>query len=108
MLGTVLSTVPIAIVALVQPDGSLWKTFLVILAVLLVHFLETSVLNPKIIGDVMHLHPVLVLTVLAIGEHFFGMWGLLLAVPITVYIIHFVIFDHGIPGIIEPVKRRRR
>lgn len=49
----------------------------------------------------LHLHPVLVLAVLAIGQHFFRVWGLLLAVPVTVFIIRCVILDEEIPGLIE-------
>lgn len=73
-----------------------------IIAILIIHFIETSILNPKIVGDMLHFHPVMVLAVLAIGEHFFGVWGLLLGVPVAVYIIRFVILNEGIPGIIEP------
>jgi predicted PurR-regulated permease PerM len=101
ILGVVLSSIPIAIVAIVQPDGSIWLALKAIAAILVIHFVETSVLNPKILGDMLHLHPVVVLAVLAIGEHFFGIWGLLLAVPVTVYIIRCVILNEEIPGLIE-------
>lgn len=104
VLGVVLSSVPIAIMAIIQPQGSVWLAIQGIIAILIIHFIETSVLNPKIIGDMLHLHPVIVLTVLAIGEHFFGVWGLLLGVPVTVYILRFVILDEGIPGFLEPIR----
>jgi hypothetical protein len=74
----------------------------VIGAILVIHFIETSILNPKILGDMLHLHPVMVLAVLAIGEHFFGVWGLLLGVPVAVYIVRCVILDEEIPGLTEP------
>ncbi len=105
VLGVVMSGIPICIMALIQDDGGLMLAFWAIIAILLVHFLETSVLNPKVVGEVMHLHPVLVLAVLAIGEHFFGIWGLLLGTPVVVYIIRFVILDEGIPGLIEPIRK---
>lgn len=101
ILGVILSSFPIAIMALVQPDGSLWLALQAIGAIVVIHFIETSTLNPKILGEMLHLHPVLVLAVLAIGEYFFGLWGLLLAVPVSVYLIRCVIFDEGIPGFIE-------
>lgn len=101
VLGVVLSSVPIAIVAIVQPEGSIFLAIQAIAAILVIHFIETSVLNPKILGEMLHLHPVLVLAVLAVGEHFFGVWGLLLAVPVTVFIIRSVILNQGIPGLIE-------
>ena len=108
VLGVVLSSVPIAIMALVQPGGDIWLALQAIAAILIIHFIETSVLNPKILGDMLHLHPVMVLAVLAIGEHFFGVWGLLMGVPITVYVIRCVILDTGIPGLIEPRTRIAR
>jgi predicted PurR-regulated permease PerM len=101
VLGVVLSSVPISIIAIVQPGGSIFLALEAIGAILVIHFIETSVLNPKILGEMLHLHPVLVLAVLAIGEHFFGVWGLLLAVPVTVFIIRCVILDEEIPGLIE-------
>jgi predicted PurR-regulated permease PerM len=52
----------------------------------------------------LHLHPVLVLTILAVCEHFFGVWGLLLGVPVVVYVIRFVILQEGIPGFIDMPK----
>lgn len=110
VLGVVLSSLPIAVVAIVQPGGSIVLALQAIAAILVIHFIETSVLNPKILGDMLHLHPVMVLAVLAIGEHFSGIWGLLLAVPVTVYIIRCVILDQEIPGLIEqdPLARVSR
>jgi len=101
VLGVVLSSVPISVMAIVQPDGTVLMAVYIILAVLVIHFIETSILNPKILGDMLHLHPVLVLAVLAIGEHFAGVWGLLLGVPVAVYIIRCVILNEEIPGLIE-------
>lgn len=106
VVGVVLSGIPICIVAMTQDDGGIIVAVWAILSILIVHFAETSLFNPKIMGDMLHLHPVLVLAILAISEHFFGVWGLLLGVPVAVYIIRFVILDEGIPGWIEPVRKR--
>jgi predicted PurR-regulated permease PerM len=43
--------------------------------------LEASVISPRIVGESVGLHPVLVLLALALGGFFFGFVGLLLAVP---------------------------
>ncbi len=98
VLGVVLSAVPIAMTALIQPAGSPILAIQALAAILVIHLIEASILNPKILGDMLHLHPVVVLAVLAIGEHFFGVWGLLLAVPVTVYLLRHVIFQEPIPG----------
>jgi predicted PurR-regulated permease PerM len=98
VLGVVLSTVPIALVALLYKDTG--TALMSIGGVLLIHFIETSILNPKILGEMLHLHPVLVLGILVVGEHFFHVWGLLLGVPVMVYIIRYVILKgEKLPGI---------
>jgi hypothetical protein len=56
-----------------------------------IHLIEAYLLNPRIMGSVMHMHPLLVLVLLFIFEHFFGVWGLLLAVPGFHYIFYQVI-----------------
>src|SRR5262249_47764208 len=47
-----------------------------------IHQIEANFLNPKIIGDQAKIHPVLVIFSLLVGEHFFGVTGALLAVPV--------------------------
>ena len=93
-----------ALMAVAQDGGSAWLAFMAVLGILVIHLIEAWILNPKILGDMLHLHPVMVLAILAVGEHFFGVWGLLLGVPVIVYILRFVILDEGIPGIIDPIR----
>jgi predicted PurR-regulated permease PerM len=97
VLGVVLSGAPIAAMAIIQDGGGFMLALWAILGILVIHFIETSLLNPKIVGTFLHLHPVLVLVILALGEHFFGAWGLLLGLPVAVYIIRIVILDEGLP-----------
>jgi len=101
ILGVIISSVPIALMAILQPGGAVWLAAQVVLGITIIHFIETSVLNPKILGDMLHLHPVMVLTILMIGEHFFGIWGLLLGVPVGVFIFRIVILQEEIPGITD-------
>jgi predicted PurR-regulated permease PerM len=54
----------------------------VLLWIVGIHQLEANLLNPKIMGDQAHIHPVLVVFSLLAGEHFFGVPGALLAVPV--------------------------
>lgn len=102
VLGVLLSGIPIAIQAVLQVDGSIGLGLQAIVGVLLIHFMESSVFSPKIVGKILHLHPVMVLVILVIGEHFFGLWGLLLGVPVAVYLIRVVILREAIPGIYQP------
>ena len=74
----------------------------VIIAIAIVHLTESMILSPRIIGKIGHLHPVLVIAILLVAEHFFGMWGLVLGVPVAIYIIRVVILRSPIPGIYQP------
>ena len=85
ILGTFLSSVPIVIFA-IQVGGILLVVKLLVL-VAIVHAFEAYVLNPKITGNVLHVHPILVLVLLLVGERFFGIWGMVVGVPIGYYII---------------------
>ncbi|MCA8951236.1 MAG: AI-2E family transporter [Planctomycetes bacterium] len=82
--GTIISSVPICLIAL-QQDG-VTAMLLVILLISIIHLIETYVLNPQIYGHHMHMNPVVVLIVLTVGGKLFGLWGLLLGIPIVNYI----------------------
>lgn len=56
-----------------------------------VHFVEAYGLNPAIYSAHLKLHPLLVLAVLVVAEHSLGVWGLLLAVPLTVFTLDYVV-----------------
>jgi predicted PurR-regulated permease PerM len=66
--------------------------------------LETFVFSPRILGKMMELHPVLILTVLPLAQYFFGVWGLILATPVAVYVVYVLILREGLPGMQEPRK----
>lgn len=85
IFGTILSSIPIIGIALVSGEhGITLAPALGILAWIIgIHLLEANVLNPKIIGDSAHIHPVIVVFALLAGEHVFGLVGALLAIPVT-------------------------
>jgi predicted PurR-regulated permease PerM len=85
IFGTILSSIPIIAIALVSSENGLQiGPALGILAWIIgIHLLEANVLNPKIIGDSAHIHPVIVVFALLAGEHMFGLVGALLAIPVT-------------------------
>jgi predicted PurR-regulated permease PerM len=79
-LGLVLSLIPAIFIALVS--GSVLISLLKVAVVYgLTQLLEASVISPRIVGESVGLHPVLVLLALALGGFFFGFVGLLLGVP---------------------------
>ncbi|HEX7026098.1 MAG TPA: AI-2E family transporter, partial [Gammaproteobacteria bacterium] len=88
VLGTFISTVPIALVAL--NTGGLQLMLGIVLLIVIIHALEAYVLNPLIYGRHFKLNPVIVLIILFVGYHLFGIWGVLLGVPVTQYFMHHV------------------
>lgn len=78
IFGSILSSVPVVLVGLTQ---NFWTALWVLLWILGIHQIEANILNPKIIGVAAKIHPVLVIFSLLVGEHFYGLWGALLAVP---------------------------
>lgn len=85
ILGTFLSSIPIMIFGI--QVGGLPLVLNLIIFVAAVHAFEAYVLNPKITGDILHMHPIVILILLLIGQRFFGIWGMIVGVPIGCYII---------------------
>jgi predicted PurR-regulated permease PerM len=79
IFGAILSSVPAVIVGIQQGVG---VALLVLGWIIVIHQIEANLLNPKIMGDAAKVHPVLVVFSLIAGEHFFGILGALLAVPV--------------------------
>ncbi len=89
IFGSILSTIPAVAVGLTQDVViAIW----VLIWIIGIHQVEANLLNPKIIGVSAKIHPVMVVFSLLVGEHFFGLWGALLAVP--VFSITQSVFNH--------------
>ena len=79
IFGSILSTVPIVLVAITQGATTAVLSLLWIVGI---HLLEANFLNPKIMGDAAKIHPAIIVFCLVAGEHFYGIVGALFAVPI--------------------------
>jgi predicted PurR-regulated permease PerM len=97
-LGLVIAWVLIAVVALIQPGGGVGLALQASGAVVGIVLIEIFVLSPRILGRMMELHPVLIMALLPIAQYFFGIWGLILATPVAVYVIYERILCQGLPG----------
>jgi putative heme transporter len=80
IFGTIISSVPIVLIALA--DG-FQKGLAILLWIIGIHALEAYFLNPKIMGQAARIHPVLVAFSLIAGERLYGLVGALFAVPIA-------------------------
>lgn len=82
VVGPLLGAVPLLFVSFFY-TRSPETTILLGVGFTLMHFLESKVLLPKIVGHHVDLHPVSVIISLLIGMEFFGFIGVFLAVPIA-------------------------
>jgi len=79
IFGSISSAIPAVMIGLTQ---GVWTALSVLVWIVGIHQIEANLLNPKIIGAAAKIHPVLVVLALITGEHFFGIWGALLGVPV--------------------------
>jgi len=59
----------------------LWRLVGVVATFSIAQMLEGSFLTPKLVGDRIGLHPVLIIFAVAAGGQLFGFFGILLALP---------------------------
>jgi predicted PurR-regulated permease PerM len=59
----------------------LWQMIGVVATFSIAQFLEGSFLTPKLVGDRIGLHPVIIIFAVAAGGQLFGFFGILLALP---------------------------
>lgn len=76
--GPVIGAIPAAGLAVLK---SKWLALKVVLAFIIIHQLESSIISPKILGDKVGLHPLAVIASLLIGGELHGLAGMILAVP---------------------------
>jgi predicted PurR-regulated permease PerM len=79
-LGPILGAIPS--IALALTEGSRQAVYLG-LAILVIQQVESNLLSPRIVGIRVGLHPLLVIFALLSGGELFGIWGILLAVPLA-------------------------
>lgn len=91
IFGTIISSIPIVLLALTVSFG---KGLAALAWILVIHGLETYVLNPKIMGDAARIHPVLIVLAIVVGERSAGIVGALLAVPVMSVFVAIFKFLH--------------
>jgi len=97
--GVFISSVPICMVAL-QHNGP----FLMLMAIgliAIIHAIEAYILNPRIYGSHMHMNPVIILGILTIFGKLFGVWGLILGVPLCSWFFKVVCLQENITQITQ-------
>ncbi|MBS0937718.1 AI-2E family transporter [Lactiplantibacillus plantarum] len=95
--GVIISVVPLSLIA--YSVGGLRYVVYMLLMILVVHALEAYVLNPKFMSSRTELPIFYTFVVLLVSERLFGVWGLIVGVPIFNFILDII-------GV-KPVRRPR-
>jgi putative permease len=81
-IGPLFGAIPPVIVALME-TGDLTKPAYVALAFLCVQIIDNAILKPVVVGKMVSLHPIVVLMSVLIGGKFFGIFGMVLSIPVV-------------------------
>ena len=92
-LGLVLGFLPAAVLTFMQAQD--WMPVLGVVGVFaVVQALEGMVITPRIVGEKIGLHPVAIMLAVLLGAEFFGLAGVIIAVPAVAMLN--VLFNHGL------------
>lgn len=96
VVGVFVSSVPICLIAL--NVGGVSLVFMNIVMITVIHMVEGYILNPLIYGARLRINPVIVLMILTVGGKLFHIWGLVLGVPVCIYLFgHAIRYDSPPP-----------
>ncbi len=81
-IGPIAGAIPAIIVSVMQ-TGDFSQVLWIAVAFILVQLVDNVLVQPLVVAKTVNLHPLLVLLVVIVGGQFFGILGMLLAVPAT-------------------------
>lgn len=85
VIGVVISLVPLSIIAF-QIGGLIYVVYMIVM-IMVIHGIESYFLNPKLYSITMKLPIFYTFIVLMVGELLFGAWGLVIGIPLFVFIV---------------------
>ncbi|EKN62558.1 hypothetical protein BABA_25461 [Neobacillus bataviensis LMG 21833] len=83
--GVIISLIPLVIIA--YSIGGMIKVLYVGIAIAVIHAIEAYILNPNLMSSKTNLPVFYTFIVLIFSEHFFGVWGLIIGIPVFVFLL---------------------
>ncbi|PWV88461.1 putative PurR-regulated permease PerM [Paenibacillus cellulosilyticus] len=83
--GVAISFIPISVIAF-QTGGWMLVLWAVVM-ILVIHAVETYVLNPRLMSHKTKLPMFYTFVILVFSQHYFGIWGLILGIPIFMFLL---------------------
>jgi len=92
--GVIISLVPLCIIAF--SIGGVIKVVQVIVMILVIHAIEAYILNPKLMSHKTRLPVCFTFIILLVSQHYLGVWGLLIGVPIFIFLMDILEVDYEV------------
>ncbi|HJF34101.1 MAG TPA: AI-2E family transporter [Sporosarcina psychrophila] len=83
--GVIISLIPLTLIAFTI--GGFLKVVYVFIAVMIIHAIEAYILNPKLMSSKTDLPVFYTFIVLIFSQNFFGVWGLIIGIPVFVFLL---------------------
>ncbi len=83
--GVIISLIPLCIIGFTT--GGILLVIAVLIMIAILHAIEAYILNPKLMSSRVELPVCFVFIILIVGEHYLGVWGLLIGVPVFVFLM---------------------
>jgi predicted PurR-regulated permease PerM len=83
--GVIISLIPLIIIG--YSIGGIMTVLYVFIAIMIIHAIEAYILNPNLMSSKTNLPVFYTFLVLIFSEHFFGVWGLIIGIPVFVFIL---------------------
>lgn len=83
--GVLISLIPLSLIAF--DIGGIVKVINVLIMILVIHCIESYLLNPKLMAQNTKLPIFFTFIILIASEHFMGIWGLLLGIPLFMFLL---------------------
>jgi predicted PurR-regulated permease PerM len=97
VVGFVISLIPLCIIG--YNTGGLIMTIYILALIAVLHVMEGYFLNPKLMSSKMNLPMFYTFIVLLFSEHYIGVWGLILGIPIFVFFLDILEISRDKPGV---------
>lgn len=91
--GVIISLVPLSIVAF--STGGIMQVVYVLIMIALLHAFEAYILNPKLMSDKTKLPIFYTLSILIVSEHVAGVVGLIVGIPVFMFILDVIEVPYG-------------
>ncbi|KGR77710.1 AI-2E family transporter [Ureibacillus manganicus] len=88
VIGVAISLVPLSIIAF-QIGGVMYVVYVFVM-IMVIHAIEAYFLNPKLYSITMKIPIFFTFMVLMVGELLFGAWGLVIGIPLFVFIVEVI------------------